>query len=166
MLTLLFVICRSLLFPDGFNYLNEPFERIPSDRLATILTKSPSPDSQWQTSLVIDARSDLEYTGGHIHGAINCHDEYSDVARLYVNHYRPNILFIFHGEHSHHRGPTAARLFIDIHQKSQYSSQPLFVVVLDQGFSEFYSRHTALCDSEYWPFAFVKYRNEIAKDES
>jgi hypothetical protein len=44
MLTLSFVICESLLFPDGFANLRERFEGISSDRLAAGLRKSLSPD--------------------------------------------------------------------------------------------------------------------------
>jgi M-phase inducer tyrosine phosphatase len=148
--SLIFEIAPAKLFPDGFKKGNEPFERIPKAGVAKLLTEGVSPGSPFKSYLIVDARSKLEYAGGHIRGAINSEHPQENVEKLYGERYDPNTLFIFHCEFSQFRGPSSAWYFIQIHRRS-HSEQPLFIVVMDGGYSQFYAVYPHLCDGDYWP---------------
>jgi M-phase inducer tyrosine phosphatase len=120
-------------------------------RVSNLLLAPVSAKNRWHQVLVIDARSKSEYTGGHIHGAVNCLHDRDSVEQLYAQVYNPDTLFVFHCEFSWRRGPTPAQQFMDIHKPSENASQPLMIVVMDEGFISFYQSYQGQCDGEYWP---------------
>jgi rhodanese-related sulfurtransferase len=153
MLSLFLALANSRLFSDGFTQKGEDLERISISRVAELLSNQIPEGVPWRSIQVVDARSKLEYDGGHIRGAINCPHHYRTVQRLYSKLYKPDRLFIFHCEFSHARGPSAAKNFIESHDLGRHSNDPLMVVVMDGGFSSFYPWFTELCQGKYWPEA-------------
>jgi rhodanese-related sulfurtransferase len=153
LVSVLLTAVNARLISDGFTQRGEGLERIRISRVAKLLSEEIPRGAPWRSIQVVDARSNLEYDGGHIRGAINCLHHDADVRRLYAKLYKPDTLFIFHCEFSHARGPTAAKTFKDVHAGSANSGKPLLVVVMDGGFSSFYPWFTELCEGKYWPEA-------------
>jgi hypothetical protein len=147
------------LFPDGFQNDGEAFERIPGTRLGNLLTQPIPGDAPWRTVQVVDARWDLEYAGGHVRGALNCHYQLPEVAKFYAAHYDPTTLFVAHCEWSLFRGSHVAYHLMQCHANGPHAAQPLFVVVLHDGFSQFYPRYPHFCEDEYSPDVKLDHRN-------
>jgi rhodanese-related sulfurtransferase len=148
----LLATARAGLFPDSFTNSGEQFERISISRVAKLLTEPIPREAAWRKVQIVDARSEMEYAGGHIRGAVNCQHDYYMVQNLYSKLYTPDTLFVLHCEFSHWRGPTAAQNLIDIHKRSNYRKKPLFVVFMDGGYSSFFPWFTELYDGTYWPW--------------
>jgi hypothetical protein len=77
---------------------------------------------------------------------------------FYEEHYSPTTLFVIHCEFSAIRGPTVAHRLIKLHPCGPHAFEPLWIAVLDGGFSKFYPKYQHLCDGEYWPEGRLDHR--------
>lgn len=94
--------------------------------------------------LLVDARFDYEYIGGHIDGAINVRSEH--VLLNLIKKDKPNIL-IFYCEFSSERGPSLARRFRNLDRNINEYPYLLFpeIYILKGGYKEFYEGFKEQC---------------------
>ena len=132
------------------SYTNE--QRITHDTFCKLFDDH----SRFDNFTVVDCRTEREYDGGHIKGAIRCHpfENPSNVPDLYQKIYKPRSIYIFHCEYSAYRGPTAWAMFTEAHQNSPNAQEPLHAFILDGGYREFYPLHPDYCDGKYVPEGF------------
>ena len=126
--------------------------RISASTLAAVLRR---PEKYPYTKiLVIDARSAVEFSGGHIQFAKNITiKDYDKLERLFHEDCTKDTLVVFHCEFSSHRGPELAAKFRALDRKLKGPAYPeLFypeTYVLDGGYCEFYKRYPDLCVGSY-----------------
>jgi rhodanese-related sulfurtransferase len=123
----------------------QEFDRITAETFCQVYTNHPA----FSKVLVVDCRTEREYNGGHIKGAIRCHPFTDSIPDLYTKEYQPDVLYIFHCEFSAFRAPTAIRQFIKSHADANRDRKTLHCYVLDGGFSEFWDPHKEFCDGTY-----------------
>lgn len=118
-----------------------------------ILCKLLDDHSEFDDFIIIDCRSEREYKGGHIKGAIRCHpyEKQKNVENLYQKIWKPRSIYIFHCEYSQFRGPMAWDQFHMEHQFSHNYASPLHAFVLHGGYRKFYALHPEYCDGKYIP---------------
>lgn len=94
--------------------------------------------------VVVDARFNYEYEGGHISGAINIRSD-TALMKLIMND-KPDIL-IFYCEFSSERGPSLARNFRNLDRNINEYPQLLFpeIYILKGGYKGFYESYKDLC---------------------
>ena len=114
------------------------------------------PKSLYERVVILDARSDCEFNGGHITGAINVSTQ--DDLRTIFERYRAvgeNVLVVFHGEYSRRRGPTLLHAFRDYDHRVNVSSYPYvcypMICLLEGGYRQFYAENPDLCVGGYVP---------------
>jgi M-phase inducer tyrosine phosphatase len=159
LLSIFFQITKASVLPNGVRKDQEPFDRLFGRHVAKLLTEPIPSNNPWQRIQIVDARWALEFAGGHIRGAINCHCHFDDVKKFYDEYYSPTTLFVIQCEFSAYRGPTIARHMINLHSYGPHAFEPLWIAVLDGGFSQFYLNYQNLCDGEYWPEERLDHRN-------
>ena len=107
--------------------------------------------SNFSSITIIDCRSEIEYNGGHIKGAMNISswNDKERIASLYREIWQPKSLYVFHCEFSLFRGPAAWRSFSGEHSKSANKGLPLHGFVLNGGYREFHAKYPEQCDGGY-----------------
>ena len=108
--------------------------------------------------LVVDARFNYEYMGGHIVNAVNINSD-SELLKLL---HRPRIL-IFHCEFSSVRGPSLAKKLRNL-DRSQNVYPKLNIpeiYILEGGYKEFFNEYPEYCA----PMAYVTMHDKRFKDE-
>jgi rhodanese-related sulfurtransferase len=104
--------------------------------------------------VIIDARFDYEYAGGHIRDAINVRSE-AEMKRLFDEFSGCSACLIFHCEFSKNRGPTLMQDFRQHDRVRNISRYPELtyptIYLLRGGYKEFYHCCPDLCDGEYVP---------------
>lgn len=128
----------------AFTRGQQDYHRINGDTLVTLLRSDI-----FDKVVVVDARSDREYFGGHIKDALQGRDNYQ-LEEIYSKHYTPNTCFVFHCQFSENRGPKALQAFREIHQQVN-SNSDLVAVVLDAGYKGFYQTRREFCKGGYEP---------------
>jgi hypothetical protein len=102
--------------------------------------------------LIIDARFEYEYAGGHIRGAINVKSN-AEMIRLFDQFSGSSVCVIFHCEFSKNRGPTLMRNFREYDRLRNLGSYPALtyptIYLLQGGYKEFYHQCSDLCDGGY-----------------
>jgi rhodanese-related sulfurtransferase len=104
--------------------------------------------------IIVDARFDYEYAGGHIKDAINVRSK-AEMERLFDEFTGCSVCLIFHCEFSKNRGPTLMREFRAHDRAQNISRYPELtyptIYLLRGGYKEFYHCYPELCDGEYVP---------------
>jgi M-phase inducer tyrosine phosphatase len=102
--------------------------------------------------LIVDARFEYEYRGGHIRGSKNIRS-FADLKDFYDDFRGCHACIIFHCEFSRHRGPTLMRGFRDHDRRMNLRQYPKLdfpdIRLLDGGYSRFYTECPDLCDGGY-----------------
>jgi M-phase inducer tyrosine phosphatase len=102
--------------------------------------------------LIVDARFEYEYHGGHIRGSKNIRS-FADMKDFYDDFRGCNACVIFHCEFSRHRGPTLMRGFRDHDRRTNLTHYPKLdfpdVRLLEGGYSRFHNECPDLCDGGY-----------------
>jgi M-phase inducer tyrosine phosphatase len=157
---------QSDIDPPSFETGSQGYRRITATTFCSLFDNHPN----FEKLVVIDGRSQLEYDGGHIKGAIRCHPFEDPVDTLYSEVYDPKTLFIFHCEYSAVRGPATLDQFYQLHQNAGRDPKTLHGFVLDGGYREFWQHHKEYCvggyvceaDWDIWPWpGFEKYNRRI-----
>ena len=133
--------------PKSFNNSKDNTPRISSSDLKKIIDDH----SKFDNLTIIDCRSEIEYKGGHIKGAININSPSNGngIADLYHQIWKPKSLYIFHCEFSLFRGPSAWCKFNEEHSKSENKDLLLHSFVLNGGYREFHAKYPEECDGGY-----------------
>lgn len=121
--------------------------RISQDTMGDILNSQY--DSEYERVLVVDCRFEYEYSGGHIHNAVNFNDKQQLANELFASESSASTLLIFHCEYSVHRAPLTAK-FIRNHDRNVNAAQyPRLsypeMYILDGGYSKFFAQHPSKC---------------------
>jgi hypothetical protein len=106
--------------------------------------------------VIIDARFDDEYAGGHIAGAINVRSA-SQMKRLFDEFSGSSVCLIFYCEFSRTRGPTLMQDFRHYDRFRNLSRYPALtyptIYLLRGGYKEFYCCCPELCVGGYVPMS-------------
>lgn len=129
-------------FPDPFS---KEFQRIDHETFKKIFDGYNGSDK----FVIVDCRTEREFNGGHIKGAVNYHPDYANYPELYGKTYSPDTLYIFHCEFSQYRGPKGIRLIKRLHKESANHEKPINAFVLDGGYSAFWPDNRSYCDGGY-----------------
>ena len=105
--------------------------------------------SRFEGFTVIDCRTEREYNGGHIKGAIRCHPFESSIEELYHKIWKPRCCYVFHCEFSQFRAPTSFRMWEEAHKNSPNKPLKMHSFILDGGYSQFYPQFPQYCDGAY-----------------
>jgi rhodanese-related sulfurtransferase len=104
--------------------------------------------------LIIDARSESEYAGGHIIGAINVRAS-GEMKRLFDAFSGSSVCLIFYCEFSTNRGPELMRNFREYDRFRNILHHPWLtyptMYLLKGGYKEFYDGYPASCQGGYVP---------------
>jgi M-phase inducer tyrosine phosphatase len=105
--------------------------------------------------LILDARHEDEYNGGHIKGAINIRT-FEGFLNLFETYDGAADYVVTHCEFSVVRGPSLLSL-IHEYDKFKNEKKPLFpkLYLLQDGYKNFYSKYPHLCDEGYISEAFT-----------
>jgi rhodanese-related sulfurtransferase len=113
--------------------------------------------------LLVDARFEYEYDGGHIRGAVNTPTP-EDLRRLSLS-LPESTRLIFHCEFSECRAPALCRWFRNEDRKANAENFPRLrfphLYLLKGGYAAFYAQFPALCE----PCGYVKMKDEGRKRE-
>lgn len=132
--------------PKTFNNSKDDSPRISPTTLDQLIKDHP----KFQNITIIDCRTEMEYEGGHIKGAINVGPNNKEaMVNLYHEIWKPKSLYIFHCEFSLFRGPTGWSIFNEEHKKSTNKDLPLHAFVLNGGYREFHAKYPEQCDGGY-----------------
>jgi M-phase inducer tyrosine phosphatase len=100
--------------------------------------------------LIVDARFDYEYSGGHIRNAMNVHG-IAEMQKLYTQFCTCSACIVFHCEFSRDRGPSLMMAFRShdrsLHKYPELSYPALFL--LEGGYRQFYNDCPDLCTGGY-----------------
>ena len=142
--------------PETLDLSNSPEKRISGDTFCKFFDHH----EEFDDFTIIDCRTQREYDGGHIKGAIRCHpyEIENNIANLYNQIWKPRSLYIFHCEYSAFRGPTAYYDFAEAHSQSANRDEPLHIFVLDGGYRQFYADHPDYCEGGYVPEMSMLFR--------
>jgi hypothetical protein len=110
--------------------------------------------------VIIDARFEYEYEGGHIKDAINIKSE-ADMKKLFDELSGCSVCLIFHCEFSKNRGPTLMGDFRTYDRLRNISRYPELtyptIYLLRGGYNAFYRCCPDLCDGGYVPMREEKF---------
>jgi M-phase inducer tyrosine phosphatase len=102
--------------------------------------------------VVVDARFQYEYTGGHIHGGMNIR-LFAEMTALFQEFQDANPFVVFHCEFSSERGPTLMRRFREYDRSVNKERYPALsdqhVFLLEGGYHQFHKEFPLLCDGGY-----------------
>ena len=126
---------------SSFPFLNK-------DELAYFLLKNNSEED----IVIIDARFNYEFSGGHIIGAYNITNK-KEVEELFYKYKGKKVTFVFHCEFSHDRAPTLLQYFRSYDRIQNQHNYPNLthenVFLLEGGYSRFYEEYPHLCTGGY-----------------
>jgi M-phase inducer tyrosine phosphatase len=131
--------------PPSFPDSSGRYRRITANTFCSLFNDH----SNFKTLVVVDCRTQGEYDGGHIQGAIRRHPFEDGFDTLYSEIYDPTTLIIFHCEFSAYRAPASINRFIKQHAEAGGDPAALHVFVLDGGYSQFWPQHKGFCDGGY-----------------
>jgi M-phase inducer tyrosine phosphatase len=99
--------------------------------------------------LVIDARFDYEWAGGHIKDSINVRT-FPHLVTVFNEYRNCNVCVVFHCELSHNRGPALIGAFRDRDRQMNIERYPEVsfpsIYLLEGGYRRFFSECRDLCD--------------------
>jgi M-phase inducer tyrosine phosphatase len=139
---------RSLSQDSLFSYSGSPFETLnPSALRALIQNRLPG-----ESVIIIDARFDYEFAGGHINGAMNVRS-IADMKAFFQQFQECQPSLVFHCEFSKSRGPTRMRHFREHDRQVNLEHYPTLtyptIYLLEGGYSQFYRECPDLCTGGY-----------------
>jgi rhodanese-related sulfurtransferase len=131
---------------------SDPFPELsPTD--FQILLENPS-SSGVDGVLVIDARFEYEYTGGHVRDALNVRSG-AQMELVYFQFMQCNFAVVFHCELSHDRAPALMAAFRQYDRMVHIDQYPALayphIFLLQGGYRRFYAELPQLCVDGYVP---------------
>jgi M-phase inducer tyrosine phosphatase len=139
---------RSMLHPAD----EDPFPAIDSARLRDLISNHSF--YGFDNVVIVDARFDYEYSGGHIHRSINVRSM-ADMETLFAQFRDRYVCLIFHCEFSTNRGPGLMQQFREYDRRENSERYPLLnyptIYLLHGGYSVFFEECPDLCDGGYVP---------------
>lgn len=139
--------------PPRDREVTNPFRTVTPAELRAIMS---DPMSEYERVLILDARFDYEFKGGHITSAINVKTQ--DDMQIIFERYRAsgkNVLVVFHCEFSRSRGPTLLHAFREYDRRVNFASYPDVcypnICLLEGGYKQFYTENPDLCVGGYVP---------------
>jgi rhodanese-related sulfurtransferase len=149
--------------------VHDPFPLLQPAKLRDWMT---DPLSHPYTNLVIiDARFEYEFRGGHVRGARNVRSM-SDLKGVYNRNQGDNTVVVFHCEFSRNRGPTLMRAFRELDRKENLDRYPHLsyphVYLLDGGYRRFFQDFPDQCTGGYIQMRDAEYvkNGELRKSHS
>lgn len=159
--------------PDFSSCIDEPDEYVEqnpvihADRLAEICTDVSK--CSYDDVVILDARFDYEFAGGHIIGAINITSP-EKLEQIYQRFKDRNVLIVCHCEYSRIRGPSTFNEFRKIDRKYHTTDYPNLtypnVYVLEGGYKNFYKKYPDLCVGSYVKMRDHRYVNSMKRCHS
>jgi hypothetical protein len=108
----------------------------------------------FESLVIVDARFDYEYAGGHISGSVNVRSK-ADMERLFAQFRGRSACVVFHCEFSANRGPALMRHFREHDRRENIERYPFLdyptIYLLEGGYSLFFEECPHLCDGGYVP---------------
>lgn len=156
-----------------FKVRQDPFPRISHQTLCRLIDGEFA--SVFPEIIVIDCRFGYEYEGGHIDGAINVNSKQQLEEALFGKHAAPHVpgsrLLIFHCEYSAYRSPLMASHLRTCDRNINAANYPNLyypdVLVLDGGYSQFYSAASHRCvPQNYVEMNHALHQNTCQKEMS
>lgn len=139
---------------------SNPFPTLSPTELYYYLTQPLS--HSFDQIVILDARFDYEYKGGHIEGAQSIRSR-SDMIRVFEKFVGQNVCFVFHCEFSMNRGPTLMKMFREYDRYVNYEYYPDVthknIYLLEGGYSRFYKEYPVLCTGGYTKMRETQYVN-------
>ncbi|KAI1819831.1 M-phase inducer phosphatase [Xylaria intraflava] len=131
-------------FPDGEN---DGIPRISCDTFLEFLDGKYN--ESFTQKVIIDCRFEYEYEGGHIDGAVNCHDKDLLARQLLETPMQGRPILIFHCEYSVHRAPRMARHIRSEDRTVNAEVYPHLtypeIYILEGGYRDFFKAHEERC---------------------
>lgn len=119
--------------------------------------------------VILDARFEYEFQGGHITGAFNIRSV-EDMIKIYERFKDQNVLIICHCEYSKHRGPGLAMMFREYDRKQHSDNYPSLsfpeLYVLEGGYRNFYRKYPDLCVGGYRKMRDKNFNRELKRCHS
>jgi rhodanese-related sulfurtransferase len=110
--------------------------------------------------LIVDARFDYEWSGGHIRGSYNVLS-IADLKALFHEYQECNACVIFHCEFSQERGPKMLQAFREYDRYVNKNCYPTLtfpsIFLLEGGYRQFYQECPDLCEGGYVPMRDEKF---------
>lgn len=145
---------------------------LPSSKLPDISIISPDTVAailrgqlRIENFIILDARFDYEFQGGHIRGAQNAVDAESLQDILSNLPEGKSTALIFHCEFSQHRAPTLYRWLRRVDRENNLENYPKLtyphMYVMEGGYCSFYEAFRDLCEPEgYIPMKHKEFKQE------
>jgi M-phase inducer tyrosine phosphatase len=130
----------------------DPFPTIDSAGLRDLISNYPF--YGFDSLIIVDARFDYEYAGGHISRSVNVRSV-ADMQMLFTQFRDHFACVVFHCEFSTNRGPNLMQQFREYDRQENGSRYPFLdyptIYLLQGGYSQFFEECPDLCDGGYVP---------------
>lgn len=151
----------------GMTMGSSPCKTVTPQQLAELIADPHS--GGFEQVIIIDARFEYEFRGGHIIGARNVRSK-AQLYGIYDRYRNKHYCIVFHCEFSQNRGPTLLRLFreYDRHHNDYPNLSFPDIYLLEGGYRQFYDMMPDLCYGKYIPMRDETYVNngELRKSHS